>query len=287
MPASSRPYLQPMLIGLKNKNKDKMIRKIKVLAIVLMLLTLFTFGVKTLRAQNELSDYSFQYEQYTKDYKDFLQIKDEYLQYETLESQEKMIQSLKVLLIQRAEAERSYFLLLRNRLRNSPGLILSEKNKLINYLTEEVIFLGEHKKEIAGLDQAKLQDLLDLSEEFESKEIEYKNKSYQTLFYLLLGKTKDLQSDAVSINALFNEEINNQVLDRQDFLRSWLEEADSQVLLSQKKTDETELSAKQFEESLKVEELINAFNKIKSTMQDSKLALDKALSYQKELLGKL
>lgn len=264
-----------------------MSKKTKILIVSLAFLTLASLGVKTLRAQNELNDYSFQYEQYIKDYKSFLQIKDEYLQYETLESQEKMIQSLKILLIQRAKANRSYFLLLRKRLRNSPGLILSEKNKLINYLTEEIIFLGEYKREIADLDQIKLQDLLNMSEEFESKEMDYKNKSYQTLFYLLLGKTKDLQSDAVSINALFNEEINNQVSDRQDFFRSWLEEADSQVFLSQKKTDEAETASKQFEKGLKTDELSSAFNKIKSTIQDSKLALDKALSYQKELLGKL
>ena len=110
------------------------LRKLSALLLIFTFIGTIFLGIgKASLAQNELDDYQYQYEKYTSQYQDFLKTRDEYVQYQTLSSKEELVTSFRLLLVQRAETQRTYFLLLRQQLRNNPGLIVSEKNKLITY----------------------------------------------------------------------------------------------------------------------------------------------------------
>jgi len=237
-------------------------------------------------AQNEQEDYQYQYEKYTIHTDIFQKSRDEYIQYQTLSSKEELITNFRSLMVQRAESQRTYFLLLRQQLRQNTGLIVGEKNELITYLTQETIFLDEHKEDIGRLVEPTLQDLLNLSSEFEANDSEYLSKSYQIVTLLLIGHIRDLHTDSVSINALMDQEINSYP-DKKKFFQTWVEEAKSQSLVAQGKAEEVSIINIEIAEEEDSDEITILFNSAKKILKEGKLALDKAFGYQKELLTKM
>lgn len=238
-----------------------------------------------LLAQNEESDYNYQYEQYTIAYQDFIRTRDEYKQYQTLASKDKLVSSLQFLLIRRVDTQRSYFLLLRQRMRTSLGLVVAEKNSQITYLTEEILFLENHKKRVTELKQPELQDLLDLSEELEDRSDDYYIRSYQVVGQLLLGKARDMLADTVSINSLLDQEMASYDNQKRDIYNAWLNESKSQALQCQTKNDTAVILLSELAKSKN--KALENFNSVKILLQDEKIALDKAFSYQQELIGKI
>ncbi len=236
---------------------------------------------------NEQSDYSYQYEKYSQKYQEFINLKDAYLNYQTLSYKDQMNISLQSLLAQRAETQRTYFLLLRIKLRNNPGLTASEKSAYSNYLTEEIIYLENYKKKVVELKLPIVLDLSLLSKEFEAKSGEYTIKSYTILSYLLLGNMRDVQSDCVSINSLLDQEIGRYEGQQGDYYHSWVLEAKNTVLESQKLSEEAQTSIIELSAKGKSEEAQNVYKAIQGKITDSKLAIDKAFSYQTELLAKM
>ena len=261
--------------------------RIKKILIVFFGLTLLAFSFKLIFAQNEQTDYDYQYESYTKDYQDFIKTRDEYVQYQTLTSKEVMMQALQRVLLQRDEAQRAYWLLLRKELRDCPGLILSEKNRLISYLTQEIIFLESHKQKIAEANQSTLQDLINFSTEFDDKKEKYLTTSYEILSQLLSGQIKDMQVDLVAINSLFTQELDAYPADKKNIYQSWVEEAASQTLQSQQKTSQAEEKLVELKEESEEKGIKKVFSTITGLLQDSQLYLQKAFAYQQELLGRL
>lgn len=260
---------------------------LKQILLLLLWLWLLMADFRLAFAQNEQSDYRYQYEKYVNDYQTFGKAKDEYAEYQTLASKEKMLTALKSLLVQRDETLRTYWLLLRKKLRDSPGLVIGEKNELINLATQETIFLDTHRQKIAAVTDPTLQDLITLSAETEAKKDQYLPMAYKMIAMLMIGQIKDRQADANSINSLFNEELNRYPANEKNLYRAWVEEAQSAILQSQEDSDQAKAGIAELEEESEEKNIKTIFAKIENFLQDSRLALEKGFGYQQELMSRL
>jgi hypothetical protein len=264
--------------------------QIKKFLLFLLIGTAFFWGggmINQARAQSELLDYQYQYEKYSQSYQEFLRARDEYRQYESLNSKEELIAAFKDVLIQRAETQRTYWFLLRKKMRDNPGLVIGTKNRFINYLTAEIIFLEEHKQQVASIKNPTLQDYINVSKVLEARSDNFSPSIYKILSYLLIGKIEDYHSDATSINTLFDEEISYMPDDQQTFLYSWVEEAKSQTLIAQDKKNRAVTLAQEIGNEKKEKNIKELYQQVVSTLLESKRIIEKALSYQRELLRKI
>lgn len=242
----------------------------------------------TVFAQEELSDYQFEYEQYRKLYKDFSIARDKYLQYDTLVSRQEAVETTQKLLIQRSQVLRTHFLLLKRRLNQAPNIIGTTRTRLVSNLDTWIEKLDKQRQEIEALQTPSLSQLFEISLSFERSQDEYRLLSYEVVSRILIGSVQQYQSEAVAINFLLNERINQVNTNQIGVLKNWLDEAKNSAYWSQQGIVKAEQS---LEELLKFrgqsEETLRQFAKIQENLLESKGWLSKLVGFQGEIIDSL
>jgi len=144
--------------------------------IICLLFTKLAFANQT------LDDYLFQEEEYKKSYNEFKTSRDKYLKYKALTAKDSALESTKALIVKRNETLRAYFLALKDKLKNTPGIVETQKDDgLLAQLDQKVVWLEEESEEVKSLYTPSIEDLFILSDRIEDKEAESKNLGYQVL----------------------------------------------------------------------------------------------------------
>lgn len=260
----------------------------KILVILLLSIIYYPLSIVPSFAQNELSDYQYQYEQYRQVYPEFTKARDAFLQYETLASQQEAISFTKKLLLQRDQVMRAHFLLLRRRLNEAPEIVSSERTRLASSLTSEIEWLDTNIKDIQAISTPTLGQLFELSDRFERRERSWRQLSYEVLSRILLGEVRQFQAEAGAINFLLDEYFSRQSDGNKTLLKNWLDEAKNGAYWSQQGVGEAE---KALTEMLKykgeAKETVRQFAKLQTTLTGSQQWLVKVVGFQKEIIQKV
>jgi len=260
--------------------------KYKLLSPVLIILCCLFLAVPLL-AQNELTDYQFQYEQYRRLYPQFTTARDKYLQFETLVAQEEAIGLTQQILIQRAQAMRTHFLLLRRNLSQAPEIVTEVRTSMGSSLDAEVEWLDDHMADLRALSTPTLGQLFEISDRFERKEKDYRSLSYEVLARILLGKVKQLQAEAVAINFLLDDYLSRQEGDDQTviMLKNWLTESGNSIYQSQKSIENAEaVLEKVIKAKGDSKRTVSEFSNMQSELEAGRQHLLKIAGYQKEII---
>jgi len=155
-----------------------------------------------------MDDYLFQYDKYREVYDEFTVSRDKFLKYKILSVREQAIEAVKKLLLQRNQTLRTYFLVLKYKLRNTPGVVGNQiDNNLIGQLDKKIIWLEEQSEEVENFPNPSLNDLFILSDRIEDKEKELMKISYQSLAEVILGKIRSLHQESVAVTTLLKDEV--------------------------------------------------------------------------------
>jgi len=246
---------------------------------------LLTSGVVS--AQNELSDYQFQYEQYRNLYPQFTRARDAFLQHGTLASQEEAISLTKQLMVQRSQTMRAHLLLLRRRLRDAPDIVSGTRSELSTLLDQEVEWLDTHIKDIEAVSTPTLGGLFELSDRFERREELWRALSYETTSRILIGKTRQVQNEAVTINGLLEEHILRQDPAQQALFKNWLDETKNGAYQSQQYLVQAEsMLVKVIRARGNSGSTVSAFTDLQTSLDSSRQLLLRVVGFQKEILDR-
>ena len=260
----------------------------KFLLVVLELIILNSLFFVPSRAQNELPDYQYQYEQYRKLYPQFTTARDKFLQFETLSAQQEAISFTKQLAIQRAQVMRTHFLLLRRRLKEISEVVTEDRTRLNTTLDSEIEWLDGHMQELESLASPTLGQLFEISDRFERRESSYRLLSYETLSRILLGKVQKLQAEAVAINFLLDEHINKQTDKDINLFKNWLSEARNSAYWSQQGIEQAEQAlTAMIDYRGDARETIKQFASIQAALNDSQQWLVKVVGFEKEIMNQI
>jgi len=240
-----------------------------------------------INAQNELADYQFQYEQYRKLYPEFTRARDSFLQHGTLASQQEAIGSTKQLILQRAQVMRAHLLLLRRRLRGAPDIVTEARTELSTILDQEAEWLDYHIRDIEAVSTPTLGNLFELSDRFERRQELWRALSYETVARILLGKTRQVQNEAVTINGLLEEHILQQDPQEQALFKNWLDETKNGAYQSQQYIEQAELILIELiQDRGDASGTIGAFSELQTSLENSRQLLLRAVSFQKEIIDR-
>lgn len=261
-------------------------KKIKIL---LLLVTCYLLLITPSFAQNELSDYQFQYEKYREEEDAYLSARNKYLEYETLTSKNEAITATKQVLVRRAQVLRTYFILLKYRLHATPSVVDEEKSRLSGYLDEEIGWLEDHLKELEGLSNPQLAQLLEISKRLERKDKEYRSNAYQTISNILLGKSRAISAEQTAINVLLEEKINeSQNATSAASLKNWIGEAKNNAYWGSQAIQRAEINLPEFERlKYDVEDLVRLVGKVQAELETAKGLFKKGIGFQKEIVEAL
>jgi hypothetical protein len=276
----SGPFLKPINTGPRKMNKK-------------IFFLLFTFYcllfTKLVSAQRPTEDYFFQYEKYQGIYKQFTLARDKYLKYKALTAKDSAIEAAKSFILQRNQVLRTHFLALEDKLRNTSGIIDTQKEDgLIGQLDKKILWLEEQNEEVEKTSTPSLEDLFVLSDRIEDKEEEFKNLAYQSLAEVLLGKMRSLQGESVSITTLLKEQVSqNQSATHAAQLNLWLKEVSVKNYLSQKEIEAAEINLWKLRADKKTSGMIKKFTNIQIDIDDARIYLKQAVKFQKEIYSEL
>ncbi|HUV47181.1 MAG TPA: hypothetical protein VMW29_03540 [Candidatus Bathyarchaeia archaeon] len=254
----------------------------------LIFLFIFLFiGLFTHRALagRELEDYLYQYEKYSEVYKNFSTSRDKFLKYKVLNIRQEATQVLSQFLLQRNQVLRTYFLLLKYRLRTDPGVItLQAKDELVSQLDKRIIWLEEQDEEIKKLVTPDFEDLFVISDRIEDKNEELLQLGYKSLSEMILAKIRSLQQESVAAASLLQDEISSKKTATQAAqLDLWLKEINVKNYLAQKEIEAAEINLWNLNSTSDESSMVTYFTNLKIDAEDAKIFLMQANSYQKEI----
>jgi len=277
MPAPLILYLMPTSIGRKSMNK-----KFLIFLFIFLFIGLFTHRAL---AGRELEDYLYQYEKYSEVYKNFSTSRDKFLKYKVLNIRQEATQVLSQFLLQRNQVLRTYFLLLKYRLRTDPGVItLQAKDELVSQLDKRIIWLEEQDEEIKKLVTPDFEDLFVISDRIEDKNEELLQLGYKSLSEMILAKIRSLQQESVAAASLLQDEISSKKTATQAAqLDLWLKEINVKNYLAQKEIEAAEINLWNLNSTSDESSMVTYFTNLKIDAEDAKIFLMQANSYQKEI----
>jgi len=228
-------------------------------------------------------DYLHTYGQYREAHNQYITAKEQYLTYKTLTAKTLALEQTLDMLQKRDEAVRTYLTALRMKMAETTGISNYKQTTLYLKLDAEVSWYTEHREELTSA--ATLEDLVDTSEEAETR---YKKTSvliYQALGVILEGKENNIRNQIDEQVELIEDKI-SEILDKGDkdttTAERWLLEAENKLTRSQEKLDE----AMTILDSLKLSERDKEgkYHQSQRLIQESHLYLKEANSYLKELI---
>jgi len=253
------------------------------------LIIYFSFFITNAFAFREFDDYSYQYQQYEEKYQQFISAKNKYLKYQALTSKDEAITALKDLILQRSQTLKNYLLVLKYKIDNTSGVIENQEGKgLLSQLDKQIVWLDEQSDELDELEQPTLEELFVLSDRIEDKEGDLKNLSYRVISEVILGKIRNLQAESVSVTESLKDKISkSQGADNAEQLNLWLKEVRVQNYLSQKEIEAAEINLWKLQSEKETKQMVKHFSNLKIDVDDAKIYLQRAVDYQKEILGAL
>ncbi|MBI4100001.1 hypothetical protein HY440_03260 [Candidatus Microgenomates bacterium] len=174
---------------------------------------LFLFIVRPVAAnyQTARADFTYQYSQYRGAHDRYQVAKSSYLTYRTLTAQTEAIASLRLVVQARDQVIFSYYDLLQEKLNATPGVSVNYQTTFSDVKANEKTWLAAHQKTIDAA--ASLEDLNNVSREFEDRYPEFDTETKQAFGTVLLAKEATLR---VGTDALIDSLNTNLVRLRQD-----------------------------------------------------------------------
>lgn len=262
----------------------------KNLKLLIILFTLYSLLFTRLAlASREMEDYLFQYEKYQEVYDQFKVSRDKFLKYEILSVREQAVESVKKLLLQRNQTLRTYFLVLKYKLRNTPGVVGNQiDNNLIGQLDKKIIWLEEESEEVNNFFNPSLSDLFVLSDRIEDKEKEFTQIAYQSLGEVILGKIRSLQQESIAVTTLLKDKVEEgESATKAAQLNLWLKEVDVKNYLARKEIEAAEINLWNLRSTRGLVQMKIHFNNLKIDTEDAKIQLQQASSFQNEIYSAL
>lgn len=261
----------------------------------LLIITIFTlllfYSLALVNAQEfdfsrAYQDYLHTYGQYREAHNQYITAREQYLTYKTLTAKTLALEQTLDMLQKRDEAIRTYLTALRMKMAETTGISDYKQNTLYLKLDAEVNWYAEHHEELTSA--ATLEDLVDTSEEAESRYDKTLVLIYQALGVILEGKENNIRNQIDEQVELIKNKI-SEIRDKGDkdttTAERWLLEAENKLTRSEEKLDE----AVTLLEALKPNDRDKQgdYNKSQELIQESHLYLKEANSYLKELIREI
>lgn len=156
------PHVDPPLLGWYDKY---MLVKTRVCTLIFIFFLFFT-GATSVNAASPQAyqDYLFQFDIYRQVFGDYRVALGEFKKYNSLASEQDALNKAKLLIAQRNQVARAYFLFLNEKLTESPSMPPAELNLYQKIITNEIAFLDQETTLAPSL--SSLADVNKVSEEF-------------------------------------------------------------------------------------------------------------------------
>lgn len=254
--------------------------------IALLLLTLFALAQPIAvhaTSQQAYQDYQFQFDQYRQRYAEYQIAVTQYKQFNSLASQQDALDKAKLLLAQRSNAAKTYFLFLNEKLSENPGFVTSELTIYRAIITNQIAYLDQNivlAPSIASLDDAER-----VSEEF-VKNYETMQAAYrQTIAAIELGYlnyfAKKFDELAVNAQALITAARSESSPQKQAVLDRWLLALSNKHSLYQQKSNTIRASIPKITGDVRQQDRL--FLQLQTNFGAAKQDLVEASSYLKEI----
>jgi hypothetical protein len=263
---------------------------VKKIAFVLLLSIFIPNFFSPLLAVN--SDYNQSYEDYLHNYNQYREAhgryvtaKNQYLAYQTLSAKNKALIATREMLDKRSESLKTFIAALRIKLGEETNVVGSKTNDLYRKLDEEANWLQNHQEALSSA--ATLEDLLNLSEEFEAKYPQTEIIIYQSLAEVLKGKEIKLYEQARKLleeTSTIIEEVKKEDTEKAILLERWLTEANKKEKESYDKITTADDYLVEVEPGKK---LTKAFSQTQFSLKESNQFLKEVAFYLDEIIQKI
>ena len=258
----------------------------KIITLFLLLMSLQPLVVSPAFAQDRLiSDFEYQYEKYRQLYPEYETARDEFLQTNSLASQNVAIEKTKALLAQRAQVMRTYLLALKFKLQSNLGISKDDKERLSASIDDEVGWLQNHMDDINNASNPTLGDLFELSKRFEKKETDFRILGYQIMSRIIIGKVYSLNQEYMAISSALKPYIEETGV---GYLQNWLDEVQNNTYNAlQNLTNAEGMIEELVKKGSSSEQTIKIYSQIKANAEGAKLSLLKGIGFQNEIVDDL
>jgi len=190
-------------------------------------------------SQQAYQDYQFQFDLYRQRLADFQIAMTQYKQFNSLASQQDALDKVKLLIAQRSNAGKAYFLFLNEKLTENPGLISNELGIYRTIITNQVGYLDQNM--VLAPSIASLDDASRVSEQFVNNYETMQSAYRQTVAGIELGYlnyfAKRFNELAIKSQALINAARVDATPEKQAVLDRWLLTLSNKYSLYQQKAN--------------------------------------------------
>lgn len=266
-----------------NQCYDEYMRRL--LPVLLLLLAIpFLFARATFASSSQAyQDYGFQFDQYRQKLSDFQVAYKQYQQFNSLSSQQDAIDKVKLLLAQRNQVAKTYFLFLNEKLNENPGLGTSDALPYRTLLTNQIGLLDQNTAQSSSI--GSLDDASKISTLFIKNYNAMQSAYRQTILGLDLGYLQYFgsQFDAAASRAqsLIAANKGDASPEKQATLDRWLLALSNKHSLFEQQATTIRTALTKFEGD--VEEQDRQFTTIQKTMTQAKQNLVEGTSYLGEV----
>lgn len=259
-------------------------KKLSLLLITVSLITLLAGS--SVYAQNEISDFNYQYQKYDELNSVYKNKRDSFLKFKTLTSQTEAVEATANILGQRAATMRAYLLALKYRLRHTDGVDPNIKAELSSKLDDEIGWLQNHLDTLDGMSHPALSDLFEISSRMERRQNIYLPLAHKTLSYIMLGQVFSVYQKMTALNTEISSHIDK--VDHNQQLRNWFVEAEKQVFLGNDAINSAQKFIQEFPtKDTNEKHIARQYAKVRDQLEIAQQALKQGLEYQQEIIKKL
>ncbi len=218
---------------------DLLVRKIAALSVLFLFALFLPSESAHATSLQAYQDYQFQFDQYRQRHADYQIAITQYKQFNSLASQQDALDKVKLLIAQRSNAAKAYFLFMNEKLTESPGLPANETSIYRTIITNQVGYLDQNM--VLSPSIASLEDAQRVSEQFVNNYETMQSAYRQTIAGIELGYlnyfAKRFDDAAVSAQALMNASRLDATPQKQAVLDRWLLALSNKHSLYQQKTN--------------------------------------------------
>lgn len=257
----------------------------RVLVFILFLLTASFGYVPEIHASSlqAYRDYQYQYDVYRQRVTDFRVSYTQFKQFNSLASQQRALDTLKLLLTQRELVAKTYFLFLNEKITENPGLVRNDASLYRTIVANHIGSLDRNSILIPSV--GSFEDAQNISERFETNYEAMQSSFRQTIIALELGYlnyfARRLNENTITANALIAAAKTQSVPEKQEHLDRWLLTLTNKQNLYQQKMVEIGASLLTITGDIKQQDRV--FIALKEKVGTARQDLVEAASYLKEI----
>lgn len=256
----------------------------KVITTLLLVIFLVNIDNIPVFAQRQVQDYTYQYEKYRSSYDEYTIAKNEFLKQKTLTSQKDALDKTKIVIIQRAQALRVYFMALKYSLNSTSGIANEDKTRLSASLDEEIGWLQNHIDDISGLGNPTLTDLFEISSRLERKQGLYITLGYDAMAHILIGRVRQVNQEFSATNSVLQPLVDKY---KNSFIKNWYDQAVDMTFRCDQSINNALTISKEFEKDADQNTVSKQLVNIKNELSNGKKMLIDGVGYQQEILKEL